>query len=304
MEFDVTAYQSPDCPHQEIRMTKRIDRRSFLRIGSSSLLLLPAAMPSLSLASETALTEIRKAGVLRIGCEGSYPPLTFRDPAGNLIGHDIDLANAFCKDLGVKAEFVDTVWAGVIPSLYTHKFDLVMSSLSYTAERMKRVRFSIPYVEASQAMLIRAGDKNTLTSIKSMNGKTLGVKLGSPGQTLQPKLDADLKAAGGAGFSEVKSFDDHPAAYMALSQGKVDGVLNTLPTLAVVMKRAPNQFAIVKNVGTNNWAGIAARSEDAELIGFIDQELLKFKKDGTLRALQEKWFGFDMALPDTIPNLS
>jgi polar amino acid transport system substrate-binding protein len=84
----------------------------------------------------------------------------------------------------------------------------------------------------------------------------------------------------------------------------VDGVLNTLPTLALVLKNAPGKYAIVKGIGADNWAGIAARPADTALIGFIDQQLRKFKKDGMLHTLQQKWFGFDMNLPDAIPVLS
>jgi len=285
-------------------MSDLISRRRFLsRIGAGAALL-ATGLPRVALAAGLTLDDIKKAGVLRIGCEATYPPLTYRDNSGALVGYDVDLAGAFCKALGVKPQFVDTVWSGVIPSLYTKKFDLIMSSLSYTAEREKKVAFSIPYVEASQALLIRAADQKTMTSITAMNGRGLGIKLGSPGQTLEPKLDAQLKAAGGAGFKEVKTFDDHPAAYMALAESKVDGVLNTLPTLALVLKNAPGKYAIVKGVGADNWAGIAARSEDTALIGFIDQQLRTFKQDGTLHALQQKWFGFDMNLPDAIPVLS
>ena len=285
-------------------MSDLISRRRFLsRIGAGAALL-ATGLPRVALAAGLTLDDIKKAGVLRIGCEATYPPLTYRDNSGALVGYDVDLAGAFCKALGVKPQFVDTVWSGVIPSLYTKKFDLIMSSLSYTAEREKKVAFSIPYVEASQALLIRAADQKTLTGIAAMNGRGLGIKLGSPGQTLEPKLDAQLKAAGGAGFKEVKTFDDHPAAYMALAESKVDGVLNTLPTLALVLKNAPGKYAIVKGVGADNWAGIAARSEDTALIGFIDQQLRTFKQDGTLHALQQKWFGFDMNLPDAIPVLS
>src|SRR6202022_1177606 len=107
----------------------------------------------------------------------------------------------------------------VIPALFAKKFDLVMSGLSYTAEREKKVAFSIPYVDASQAMLVRAADRGRITSMSQMNGKVLGLTTGSPGQTLEPKLDAALKAAGGPGFAQVKAFDDHPAAYMALAEG-------------------------------------------------------------------------------------
>jgi polar amino acid transport system substrate-binding protein len=284
-------------------MSDRLSRRQFLQRSGTAIALLSTGLPHVAMAAGLTLEDIRKAGVLRIGCEASYPPLTFRDTSGAMIGYDVDLANAICKNLGVKAQFIDTVWAGVIPALYTKKFDLVMSSLSYTPERLKHVAFSIPYVEASQALLIRATDEKSITGLAGMNGKVLGIKLGSPGQTLQPKLDALLKAGGGAGFKEVKTFDDHPAAYIALAEGKVDGVLNTLPTLALTLKNAPGKYAIVKGMGADNWAGIAARTEDTALIGFIDAQLKKFKSDGTLHALQQKWFGFDMNLPDAIPAL-
>jgi len=284
-------------------MSDGFSRRQFLQRAGGGIALLSTGLPRFAMAAGLTLDDIKKAGVLRIGCEASYPPLTFRDTNGTMIGYDVDLANAFCRNLGVKAQFIDTVWAGVIPALYTKKFDLVMSSLSYTAERLKRVAFSIPYVEASQALLIRASDEKSVTGLAGMNGKVLGLKLGSPGQTLQPKLDAQLKAGGGVGFKEVKTFDDHPAAYIALAQGKVDGVLNTLPTLALVLKNAPGKYAIVKGIGADNWAGIAARTEDTALIGLIDEQLKKFKSDGTLHALQQKWFGFDMNLPDAIPAL-
>jgi len=285
-------------------MSERFSRRQFLQCAGAGAALVSIGLPRFAMAAGLTLDGIKKAGVLRIGCEATYPPLTYRDASGTMIGYDVDLANAFCRNLGVKAQFIDTVWSGVIPSLYTKKFDLVMSSLSYTAEREKHVDFSVPYVEASQALLIRAADQKSVTGLAGMNGKVLGLKLGSPGQILEPKLDAQLKATGAAGFKDVKTFDDHPAAYIALAEGRVDGVLNTLPTLSLVLKNAPGKYAIVKGIGADNWAGIAARTDDAALIGFIDQQLRQFRTDGTLHTLQQKWFGFDMNLPDAIPALS
>jgi polar amino acid transport system substrate-binding protein len=284
-------------------MASRITRRQFAGRLVAGSLLVSGALPRFAAAAGLSLADIKQSGVLKIGCEATYPPFTFRE-GGQLTGYDVDLATAFCKTLGVKPEFVDTVWAGVIPALYAKKFDLVMSGLSYTAEREKKVSFSIPYVEASQAMLIRATDQADITGMKQMNGKILGIKTGSPGQTLTPKLDAAMKAGGGAGFAQVKDFDDHPAAYMALAQGRVDGVLNTLPTLGLAMKTAPGKYAIVKGIGADNWAGLAARPDDTALIGFLNEQLRAFKKDGTLDALQKKWFGLSMSLPDAVPVLS
>jgi polar amino acid transport system substrate-binding protein len=262
-----------------------------------------AAVPGLSFASGRTLAEIKASGELRIGCEAAYVPFTYRQD-GKIVGYDVELAEAFCKSLGVKPNFIDTAWAGVIPSLYAKKFDVIMSSLSYTKERLERVAFTIPYAEASQALLVRAADADKIKTASDLNGRTLAVKLGSPGQILQEKMNVTLKAAGGAGFKELRTFDDHPSAYVALAQNRVDGVLNTLPTLAMVLRDAPGKYALVKNMGADNWAGIAARKEDGEIIAFLNGELKRMKADGSLYTLQQKWFGLRMSLADNIPAFS
>lgn len=275
-----------------------LSRRLLLAAGAS------AALPRFAFAADaTSLAQIKASGELRIGCEAAYVPFTYRQE-GKIVGYDTELAELLCQPLGVKPNFIDTAWAGVIPSLYAKKFDVVMSSMSYTKERLERVAFSIPYAEASQSLLIRAGDTGKIKGMSDLNGRVVAVKLGSPGQILQEKIDASLKAAGGAGFKEVRTFDDHPSAYVALAQNRVDGVLNTLATLAMVLKDAPGRYAIVKGMGGDNWAGIAARKEDTEIVQFLDAGLRRLKADGTLYKLQEKWFGFRMQLPDAVPPLA
>jgi polar amino acid transport system substrate-binding protein len=278
-----------------------LNRRQFF--GYAAAASAGLVLPRIAAAQALTLDQIKKAGELRIGCEAAYVPFTYRQE-GKIVGYDVELADHFCKALGVKPNFIDTAWAGVIPSLYAKKFDIIMSAMSYTKERLERVAFSIPYAEASQAMLIRSADNAKIKTVGDMNGRTLAVKLGSPGQILQERIDKELKSKGGGGFKEVRVFDDHPAAYVALAQNRVDGVLNTIPTLAMVLKDVPGRYAIVKGVGTDNWAGIAARKEDPEIITFINGELARLKADDTLYKLQEKWFGFRMTLTDKVPSFS
>lgn len=277
-----------------------MQRREFLKVVSAGAA--GSLLPGIAHAAVT-LAQIKAAGELKIGCEAAYVPFTYRD-AGKIVGYDVELAELFCKTLGVKPNFIDTAWAGVIPSLYAKKFDIIMSSMSYTKERLERVAFSIPYAEASQAMLIRAGDTGAIKSVTDLNGRVLAVKLGSPGQVLQEKMLASLKSSGGAGFKDLRVFDDHPSAYVALAQNRVDVVLNTIPTLAMVLKDAPGKYAIVKGIGADNWAGIAVRKEDPEIVSFLNTEIARLKADGTIYKLQEKWFGFRMTLSDKIPAFS
>jgi polar amino acid transport system substrate-binding protein len=254
-------------------------------------------------AAPVSMEQIKKSGVLHVGCEAAYVPFTYRDSSGKIVGFDVDIVGRYLAPIGVKPDFIDTQWSGVIPALYAGRFDMV-PTMSYTKERLERVLFSIPYADASQALLIRAADKDKIKTIADMSGRILGIKLGSPGETLKLKLDQQLKTERGAGFKDVKTYDDHPAAYLALAQGSVDGVLNTVPTLAVVMRDKPGAFAMVSNVGSDNWHGYAFRKEDKELADFINGRITAMKQSGELYELQEKWFGFRMNVADTIPSFS
>lgn len=284
-----------------------VSRRRFLQF-SGSLLALAVAAPTLlatgsspAMAAPLTMEDIKKAGVVRIGVEASYRPFAFRE-GSEIVGYDIDLADAIFKPLGVKVEFIDTAWAGVIPALYAGNFDLIMTSLTYTKERVAKVGYSIPYTEATQEMLIRASDVDTIKNLDGMAGKILGVKLGSAGDTMKTKLEEKLKADTGKGFSEVKTYDDHPSAYLALAQGSVDGVINSLATLTQVVKDAPGKYAIVRDIGPRNWAGIGTRKEDVDLIAFLDARINALKADGEIYTLQEKWFGTKMKLADKPPT--
>jgi polar amino acid transport system substrate-binding protein len=279
------------------------NRRGLLRVGGLASLASVSLRRSAWAAAETTLEAIRRAGLVRVGCEAAYRPFTFRE-GGNVVGYDVDLAALLFAPLGVRVEMVDTAWAGVIPALYAGNFDLIMTSLTYTKERVQRVGYTIPYAEATQELLVRASDAQAIRSLDGMAGKILGVKLGSAGDTMKAGLDAKLKAAAGTGFSEVKTYDDHPAAYLALAQGSVDGVINTLATLTQVTKDAPGRYAVVRDIGPRNWAGIGVRKEDAALIAFLDARITALKASGDIYALQEKWFGIRMDLADHIPTFS
>jgi polar amino acid transport system substrate-binding protein len=276
-----------------------IGRRDLLRTATAAGIV--AALPRLALAAPVTLDALKKSGEMRIGVEAAYPPFVFRDK-GTIVGYDVDLASVFCGTLGVKPNFIDTQWSGVIPSLYAGRFDIIMASMSITKERVQRVAFSIPYAEASQALLVRLEDKDKIRTIEDMSERVLGIKLGSPGEVLQKRIADRLVQSRGKPFKDVKTYDDHPAAYLALSQGTVDGVLNTLPTLAQVMKDRPGRYVIVRGVGQESWAGIAARKEDPEIVTFLDKELTRLKQNEELYKLQEKWFGFRMRLADKVPS--
>jgi polar amino acid transport system substrate-binding protein len=70
------------------------------------------------------------------------------------------------------------------------------------------------------------------------------------------------------------------------------------------VKDAPGKYAIVRNIGPRNWAGIGTRKEDGEIISFLNERIAALKASGEIYALQEKWFGVRMQLADKVPTFS
>src|SRR5438552_3570598 len=97
------------------------------------------------------LDAILKSGKLRVGTFLQYKPYTFKNAAGEPDGWDTDVAKALAEDMGVKPEFVDNSWDGIIPALQADKFDVIIAAMSNTKKRSLVVNFTHPYYMASSA---------------------------------------------------------------------------------------------------------------------------------------------------------
>src|SRR5271156_6935069 len=115
-------------------------RRSLL-IGSVAAA--SASLFSIGPARADTLEEVKKRGTLTVGTEAAYVPYEFVKD-GKIIGYDPDIIEIMVKNLGVKAEIIDTAWAGIIPSLYANKFDCIISEMTITKERAEKGLFSMP----------------------------------------------------------------------------------------------------------------------------------------------------------------
>jgi polar amino acid transport system substrate-binding protein len=261
------------------------------------------ALAAVSAARADALDDAKKRGTLMIGTEAAYVPYEFVKD-GKIIGYDPDIIDVMVKNLGVKADIIDTAWAGIIPSLYANKFDCIISAMTITKERAEKVLFSMPYAEATNVILLRA-DEERIKTAEDLSGKIIGVQLGSAAAGIIKVFEEKkLKDAGKPGFAEVKQYEHYPEAYQDLINKRVDAVVNSKSTMMVVMKDAPGKFKIISGItDIQAFFGMAFRKEDAALRDFVNTQLAQLKSDGTLAKLQEKWFGEKMDTPNTVPEI-
>ena len=249
-------------------------------------------LPQYAAPSNGLLASIKERGVIFNGVNAANPPFESVDSNGEVVGYDIDLMNKFGEYLGVHVATVDTAWPGVIPSLYTKKFDVIWSAMSITDARKEAVTFSSPYA-ADQAIWITRADDTSVKDYPDLNGKILCTQIGSAYESGAKDLIAEkgLKV-------EVKSFDDFPTAYLALENKQCDAAtsstLNNLP----LNKEKPGVFRDAIVLPTANYVGVATRKPDTDLSGEVQKFLDKIKADGTLAELQKTYFGAPMTLPN------
>jgi polar amino acid transport system substrate-binding protein len=270
-------------------------RNTLLKVGLG---LLATVLGSAAMAD--ALDDAKKRGELIIGMEAQYVPYEFFKD-GQIIGYDVDILNKFGEKLGVKVKLVDTEWNGIIPALLAKKFDAILSGMTITKERAQKLNFGMPYAEATNVVLVRAND-DSIKAAEDLAGKKVGAQISSAGDKVAKEFQEVLKAKGKAGYSDYKLYDHYPEAYVDLTNGRTDGVVNSLSTLAIVMKEQPGKYKTVGGIqNLKAFFGMAFRKEDADFLKFANEQFAEMKKSGELAALQTKWFGSTMETPNEVP---
>lgn len=248
-------------------------------------------LPAYETPKDGAIAAIKARGKLVNGVEAQNPPFEYIDK-GKIVGYDIDLTELFAKHLGVELETVDTAWSGVIPSLYTKKFDMIWSAMTITTPRKEAVTFSTPYASDQVEFIARAGD-DRIKTIADLNGKVLGTQLNSAAEFQAKELvkQHGLKM-------EIKSFDHFDGAYLDLKNKNLDVVTSTKLNDKPLFDKNPGVYKVALELPIYNYVGVATRKQDEDLSKAVESFIVELKKSGKLAELQKKWFGYAMDLPN------
>ena len=155
-------------------------RNSLLAFACAALALLApfAAGPADAAANDNAA---KPPQALIVGMELAYPPFEMTDAAGKPSGISVDLATDLGKYLGRPVVIENTAFDGLIPALKTGKVDLVISSMTATAERAQSIDFSDPYLSTGLCLLLRKDSSARGIDELDRAGVKVAVKKGTTG---------------------------------------------------------------------------------------------------------------------------
>src|SRR5271169_6785061 len=127
-------------------------------------------------AGHSTIDTIKDRGVLLWGCDiAGGAPMAFPDPKdpSKLLGFEADIAEAIAKELGVKAQVVQTEWGSLVPALERGDYDMAMNGLEIIPEREMRVLMSRPYYVYTLQVVVRK-DEEHIRNLADLRGKTVG----------------------------------------------------------------------------------------------------------------------------------
>lgn len=230
------------------------------------------------------LAAIQSAGVLKIGTEGTYAPFTYHDTSGKLVGFDVEIGEAVAAKLGVKAEFLEGKWDGLIAGLDANRYDAVINQVGITEARKQKYDFSEPYI-ASKAVLIVRADDDSIKGFADLKGKKSAQSLTSNFGKLAQESGAEL--VGTDGFDQ---------SIQLVLTGRADATINDSLSFLDFKKQKPDaNVKIAAEQSGADYSGIIVRKGDPELVAAINKGLAEIKADGTYQKISDKYFGQDVS---------
>lgn len=235
-------------------------------------------------AQDKDLDTIKKIGTWKVGTEGTYPPFTFHDASGKLVGFDVEIAQEVGKKLGVKTEFVEGKWDGLIAGIDVRRYDAVINEVTITNARKAKYDFSDAYI-VSKAVLIVKADNTSIKAFTDVKGKKLGQSLTSN----FGKLAKDNGAV-------VVAVDGFNQSIDLLLSGRIDGTFNDSLSYYDFTKQKPDaKVKIAASQSNVDAQGILIRKGEAKLQAALNKALADMKADGTYAKISQKYFGADVS---------
>lgn len=219
---------------------------------------------------------------IRFAMEASYPPFEYTNAQNEIVGFDVDIANAICDAIAAKCTFTNQAFDSLIPSLKFRRFDAVISGMDVTPERQEQVSFTSTYYDNS-AVLITT--KQKAAAMADLNGKKIGLQNGTTHQKYLTEKHPEVT---------VVAYDSYQNAVLDLKSGRLDAVFGDTAVIAEWLKTSDELVSVGEEITDPDFFGtglaIAVRQNNDALLEQLNKGLQTIKDNGTYQTIYNKWF--------------
>lgn len=228
--------------------------------------------------------QIVRTGVLPVCTDPSWPPFEYvNEDTGQIEGYDIELASLIAGRIApaISVQIVPVGFDGLYDALATGRCDMVLSALPYDPTRTKDVAYSIAYFNAGLVLAINE-DETSIQRLADLKDRLVGVEWG-----FVPEGDGRQRAF--LRSLKVRRYDTAEEALRALQAREVEAVLVDRIAALTYQRDHAGVRIVGEPIHDLNYV-IAVRRDSFRLLQAVDHALLTMREDGTLKALEERWF--------------
>ena len=234
---------------------------------------------SSSAAKTEKLQQIKDAGVLKVGTSAEYSPYEFHkvvDGEDNIVGFDDFVVQEIAKDMGVKVEYEDMDFDGLLGALQADKVDIVLAGMTPDEKRKKSVDFSDIYYTNSNVCIVTKGKEDTIKKSEDLKDLKVGVQKGT--------TQADY-VTNTLGISDATQLKKIPDLMLELQNGKIDVIVTGKAVAEINVKKYDN-IAIGNTTVGDEVAETAAAAIKKSGNGVDNTSFVKSVND-TIKRLQD-----------------
>lgn len=234
---------------------------------------------------------VADAGVIKVGSFVQSAPNNFYAEDGStVIGSDHDLITAIGAKLGLEVEYSNLDFSSLITSLQSGRVDATIAAMNDTAERQASIDF-VDYLTSGITLMVQKGNPEKITAPESLCGKSIAVVTGTSQQSFAEATSATC-VAGGEDAVEIAVTDSDSQNQTQLRTGRIDAIVNDLPSAVYISKTAQDgtAFEVVPgDVIDGAPYGIGVNKDNAELRDAIAAALDAIIEDGTYGEILGAW---------------
>lgn len=267
------------------------------RVGVAAMAL-ACVMAVPALAGEV-LDRVTSTKILTMSSDPEYPPQSFLNDKNEMDGFDIDVGKEIAKRLGAELKIVTPAWDVITAGGWAGRWDMSVGSMTPTAERAKVLDFPAIYYFTPASFAVHTDSK--VASIADLNDKVIGTCGGCTYEAYLKK-DLTIDASGVPPFEyqvtpkEIKTYETDTNAFDDLRLGdgvRLEAVFSALPTIQQAIKNG-YPMKVVGDPAFYEPLAVATDKGDPEFDAKLTEVVDAMHKDGTLKALSDKWYGVDL----------
>lgn len=237
--------------------------------------------------AETPAYTTVKPGTLTIVSDLANPPFDYMDNATTPAGYEVELMQALAKKMGLACEYLSPQkFDSIIPMIKQGgKADVGASNFTITDERLQEIDFTNPYIDSNLGIVTPSGAADAVAQdYQSLNvpSATIAVQSGTT---------ADQWAHENLPNAQIVALDDAIAALTGVQSGLYTATIADLPVMQYECMNSFTDLRVALQVPTGEQFGLVVSKDNPGLTEALNDALQQCRDDGTIDALNKKWFG-------------